>query len=76
MEQSLTSRRYHFPEPSLTGEGVVAALQARVVQSRAEVAATEAVDAGRIPGVVIVPSEHVAETAMRLAVSASMNVRY
>jgi hypothetical protein len=84
---ALTGRRYEFPEPALSSEGVVAALRERVDQSRIEAAqasateaaraaATEAVDAGRMPGVVIVPTEVLGVEAARLSLAASMATRY
>jgi hypothetical protein len=84
MEEPLqTHRRTSFAEPTLTMEGVDKALRARVAASREETArqvATDAVDAGRVPGVVIVPGETMgpqsARTPGQIAVQAALQVRY
>jgi hypothetical protein len=63
---------------SMDDAGVVAALRAHVEAGRQEALATEAVDAGQVPGVVIVPSHNPGDAgaAARLAVMAGMQARF
>jgi len=79
MKQLSESGRSPFAIVPMTSDEVVAALQRRVAESRIETAQVEQermVDAGMIPGVVIVPPEVSSNGAARLAVQVSMLTRF